>query len=198
VFFKRPGPLSPPFNSRADSFFSLNQLSLHQKQSEPLLLTSGTSDRSNKGKGQTLNREFPMEKTASDDHASGAERRESPRIKRSMAIKASRIEYPMSLAISTEGAMVNLSRGGVQFTCSKEFDLNSLVQLNMTLPGWTKHHPGFIRVYEDSIGRPFTAVGEVLRCDKSGDEYSIATRFVNIDSDDMIGFEGYLSAKDLV
>ncbi len=139
-----------------------------------------------------------MEKTTYADRAGGAERRESSRIKRSMAIKATRIEYPMSLVVSAEGAMVNLSRGGVQFTCSKEFDLNSLVQLNMTLPGWTKHHPGFIRVYEDSIGRPFTAVGEVLRCEKSGDDYSIATRFVNIDPDDMIGFEGYLSAKDLM
>ena len=137
-----------------------------------------------------------MEKTTSHNRIGGAERRKSPRIKRSMAIKATRIEYPMSLAVSTDGDMDNLSRGGVQFTCGKEFDLNSLVQLNMTLPGWTKHHPGFIRVYEDSIGRPFTAVGEVLRCDKSGDDYKVVTRFVNIDPDDMIGFEGYLSAKD--
>jgi len=138
-----------------------------------------------------------MEKTTLHNRIGGAERRKSPRIKRSMAIKATRIEYPMSLAVSTDGDMDNLSRGGVQFTCGKKFDLNSLVQLNMTLPGWTKHHPGFIRVYEDSIGRPFTAVGEVLRCEKSGDDYKVVTRFVNIDPDDMIGFEGYLSAKDL-
>ena len=67
--------------------------------------------------------------------------------------------------------------------------------MSITLPGWVKHRPGFFRVYEDSIGRPFTVVSEVVRCETAENGYHIATRFINIDSDDLKGFINYLETE---
>jgi hypothetical protein len=120
------------------------------------------------------------------------ERRTSPRIVRGSDIETSRIEYPMGSSSVVTGRMSNLSSGGVQFSCQQEYAPDTLLQMSMTLPGWTRHHPGFIRVYENSIGRPFTAVGRVLRCDRTAEGFSVATKFVNVDPDDLQGLSKYL------
>jgi len=126
---------------------------------------------------------------------SRAERRNALRLKRNVSLEAAKIEYPLKDMETTPGRTVNISRNGVRFTSDMEFERDTLLQISMTLPGWTKHHPGFIRVYENSLGRPLTVVGKVTRCDHTSLGYDIAAKFVNVDPDDAVGLEGYLDKQ---
>ncbi len=123
------------------------------------------------------------------------ERRNSLRLKRNVSLEAGKIEYPLTNLQTAPGRTVNISRNGVRFTTDKEYEPDTLLQISVTLPGWTRHHPGFIRVYENSLGRPFTAVGKVTRCEHTSLGYDVAARFVNVDPDDAVGLEGYLDKQ---
>jgi len=121
-----------------------------------------------------------------------AERRKYPRLKKRSHILAGKVTYPIDEENFATGISENISLGGVMLDSGKAFEEGSLMQVKITLPGWHKYHPGFIRVLEDSIGSPMTAICEVMRCEQSGQGYAIAARFINIDPDDFIAFQDYL------
>ena len=78
---------------------------------------------------------------------------------------------------------------------SQQYEDGSLLQVKLTLPGWHKYHTGFLKVLEDSIGTPLTAVCEVLRCERAGKEFSTALRFINVDPEDFMALESYLDTQ---
>jgi len=105
---------------------------------------------------------------------------------------AGKLTYPVNDENMKSGTIENISLGGLLMTSPAQYDKGTIIQVKIALPGWHKNHPGFIKVMENSIGSPFTAVCEVLRTQKKADKYQIAVKYINIDPDDFIAYEGYL------
>lgn len=120
------------------------------------------------------------------------ERRQFERIPKEVTVKANMVTYPINETGFSDGKSKNLSAGGILLQLNSEFNAGAILQVKITLPGWRKNHPGFIKVTENSIGSPFTAVCEVVRSKKIGDIFETAVRFINIDEDDYKALLGYL------
>jgi hypothetical protein len=138
-------------------------------------------------KGETMEDQATMDK-----RPAVGEKRKYPRIEKNVSVKTNKLTYPINDDEFCSGRLKNLSRGGVLITIPERYKPETLLQIKLTLPGWRKTHPGFIRVYEDSIGSPLTVICEVVRAKKIGSEYETAVKFVNIDRDDNIALKGYL------
>jgi len=123
------------------------------------------------------------------------ERRRYTRVPKQTTVTMGKVTYPMDDAAFVKGKTENISLGGVKMNLPSRFEEGTLVQMKITLPGWQRHHPGFIKVLENSIGSPLTAIGEVMRADKSANGYAVAARFVNIDPDDFVALQKYLEKQ---
>jgi hypothetical protein len=135
------------------------------------------------------------EATETKKMTSKTERRKYPRHKKRADILAGEVTYPVNEDNFARGFSENISLGGIMMNTKNQFEKGSLIQLRITLPGWHKCHPGFIRVLEDSIASPLTAICEVLRCEQAEPGYATAARFINIDPDDFVGFQSYLDKQ---
>lgn len=120
------------------------------------------------------------------------ERRRYPRCEKKTRVETGRVTYPLNEEDFAQGKIRNISLGGVLLDIPVQFETGTLIQLRITLPGWHKYHPGFLKVLEDSIGTPFSAIAEVLRSKQENGRYTTAVRFINIDPDDFISLQGYL------
>lgn len=138
-------------------------------------------------KGETMEEQATMDKRAAID-----EKRKYPRIEKKVSVKTNKLTYPINDDEFCLGMLQNLSQGGVLIRIPEYYEPETLLQVKLTLPGWRKSHPGFIRVDEDSIGSPLTTICKVVRTERTGSEYATAVKFVNIDRDDNIALEGYL------
>jgi PilZ domain len=123
------------------------------------------------------------------------EKRTTQRVSKEVKVETNRLTYPLNDDDISSGTTKNLSREGALLKLNDGYDNKTLLQIRITLPGWRKSHPGFIRVYEDSIGSPFTAICEVIRSKKSGDAFETAVKFINVDIDDLQGLNGYLEKQ---
>jgi hypothetical protein len=132
---------------------------------------------------------------AEEQKTSVAERRKFPRVPRNVSVETSKLVFPITDDEQSAGRSANISAGGVLTTLTEQYEPGTLLQIKITLPGWRKYHPGFIRVYENSIGSPFTAVCEVLRTTKRGSGYDTAVRFLNVDHDDFTALKEYLERE---
>lgn len=126
------------------------------------------------------------------------ERRLYPRFKKNTKVATGQLTYPLLDDDFVEGLMKNISLGGALLNLPEKLEEGSLVQLKLKLPGWQKHHPGFLKVLEDSVGTPLSAICEILRSKKVGDNYETAARFINVDPDDFIAFKQYLSTEAII
>jgi c-di-GMP-binding flagellar brake protein YcgR len=123
------------------------------------------------------------------------ERREFPRIPKEVTVEANLVTYPVNETDFSKGKSKDISQGGILLHLNEQFAPGALLQVRITLPGWRKNHPGFLKVTEDSIGSPFTAVCEVVRTNMVGDVYQTAVKFVNIDEDDYRALKGYMKKQ---
>ena len=121
-----------------------------------------------------------------------SERRRYPRCEKKTRVETAKVTYPLNDDDFARGRIRNISLGGVLLEIPEEFETGTLIQLRITLPGWHKYHPGFLKVLEDSVGTPFSAIGEVLRSTEENGQYTTAARFINIDPDDFISLQSYL------
>ena len=134
-------------------------------------------------------------KTQTEETSARTERRRYPRLQKQTKVLTGKVTYPIDEDNFVTGNSENISLGGILMHTGQAFEEGALVQLKITLPGWHKHHPGFMKVLEDSIGSPMTAICEVLRCEKKGGDYTTAARFINIDPDDFVAFQNYIEKQ---
>ena len=124
------------------------------------------------------------------------ERRKYRRLRRQTPVETGRLTYPVNNDTFVKGTSADISLGGIKMNVDQKFEEGTLLQVKITLPGWHQHHPGFVKVLEDSIGSPLTAICEVMRCNESeAGEFETAARFVNIDPDDYVAFQNYLDKE---
>ena len=133
-------------------------------------------------------------KNAVQSNLSGPNRecRRYLRLKKKIPVETGKVTYPLDDKGFAKGTTENISLGGVLIDTPKKLDTGALVQLKISLPGWYRYHPGFLKLLGNSKDTPFMATGEVLRCDKIKDQYVAAARFINVDPDDYIALQGYL------
>ncbi|MCK4856669.1 MAG: PilZ domain-containing protein [candidate division Zixibacteria bacterium] len=94
------------------------------------------------------------------------------------------------------GKVKNIGAGGILFISEKECRPDDMLKVTITLPGWKKHHPQFLRVYEDDITPPMTAVCQVLRSMKLDDgQYELAAKFINVYEDDLTGLQRFIETE---
>ncbi len=124
------------------------------------------------------------------------DRRQFARIPKKVTVQANILTYPINDEQSSKGKSKNLSQGGILIEMPEKYETGVLLQVEITLPGWRKSHPGFIKVLEDSIGSPFTAICEVVRSEYNGKCFDTAVKFINIDADDKRALEGYLDKEN--
>ena len=123
------------------------------------------------------------------------DRRRYPRLDKKARLQSGFLTYPIKDEDFAVGTMDNISLGGIKMHSSRQYEDGSLLQIKLTLPGWHKYHTGFLKVLEDSIGTPLTAVCEVLRSEREGREFTTALRFINVDPEDFSALECYLDKQ---
>ena len=117
------------------------------------------------------------------------ERRSFMRLPKNTRVEYHRLKYPLDYKNIEEATVKNIGGGGLLFESNHIIDVGTILQLDITLQGWHKFRPGFLKVHESSISRPVTAIAEVVRVDEIIREkrYEIGVKFVNIYEDDLKG-----------
>ncbi len=91
------------------------------------------------------------------------ERRRHERIPKRARITCQEITYPLGRAPELEAEMRDVSEGGVRLVLSRTLEPDRPVQVALKLAGWHRHTSEFLKHGEDSVSRPLTAIGRVVR-----------------------------------
>jgi c-di-GMP-binding flagellar brake protein YcgR len=89
----------------------------------------------------------------------------------------------------------DISGGGLLLNSQREFQLGTLLKLEIRVPGWGKHQARFGPV-QDADLRPLVAVGQVVRVERldSGD-YELGVKFLNVYPDDQAALLKFIEAS---
>jgi len=88
----------------------------------------------------------------------------------------------------------DISGGGLLLTSPRELPLETLLKLEIRVPGWGKHQGHFGPAAEADL-RPLVAVGKVVRVEhlESGD-YELGVKFLNVYPDDQAALLKFIEA----
>jgi c-di-GMP-binding flagellar brake protein YcgR len=89
----------------------------------------------------------------------------------------------------------DISGGGLLLNSPRELPLETLLKLEIRVPGWGKHQSRFGPVQDSDI-RPLVAVGKVVRVEhlESG-EYELGVKFLNVYPDDQAALLKFIAAS---
>lgn len=123
-------------------------------------------------------------------------RRQFVRIPAHCRLTAQKILFAAKADTETLGEARNIGAGGVMFIAKNDYHKDEMFKMTITIPRWKKHHPQFLRVYENDIDSQLTAVCQVTRTHKMPDgTYEVGARFVNIYEDDRVGLQRFVEAE---
>jgi c-di-GMP-binding flagellar brake protein YcgR len=134
--------------------------------------------------------------TNSTSQTTTKNRRQFLRIPAQCRIVAQKILFSAKADTETLGEARNIGAGGLLFVSKAGYHKDDLFKVTISLPRWKKHHPQFLRVYEDDITSPMTAVCQVTRTEQLPDgTYEIGAKFVNIYEDDRTGLQRFIEVE---
>ena len=89
----------------------------------------------------------------------------------------------------------DISAGGLLLNSPRELALETLLKLEIRVPGWGKHQGHFGPAHEADL-RPLVAVGKVVRVEhlESG-EYELGVKFLNVYPDDQAALLKFIEAS---
>jgi c-di-GMP-binding flagellar brake protein YcgR len=89
----------------------------------------------------------------------------------------------------------DISGGGLLLNSPRELPLETLLKLEIRVPGWGKHQGHFGPAHEADL-RPLVAVGKVVRVEhlESGD-YELGVKFLNVYPDDQAALMKFIEAS---
>lgn len=89
----------------------------------------------------------------------------------------------------------DISAGGLLLTSSKAIALDTLLKLEIRVPGWGKHQGRFGPAQDQDL-RPLVAVGQVVRIEtlEAGD-YELGIKFLNVYPDDQEALKKFIAAS---
>jgi c-di-GMP-binding flagellar brake protein YcgR len=89
----------------------------------------------------------------------------------------------------------DISGGGLLLNSPQPIPLETLLKLELRVPGWGKHQTTFGPAHEADL-RPLVAVGQVVRVEhlESGD-YELGVKFLNVYPDDLSALLKFIEAS---
>ena len=89
----------------------------------------------------------------------------------------------------------DISAGGLLLNSPRELPLETLLKLELRVPGWGKHQSHFGPV-QDADLRPLVAVGQVVRVERlESGEYELGVKFLNVYPDDQAALLKFIEAS---
>ncbi len=123
-------------------------------------------------------------------------RRQFVRIPAHCRLTAQKILFAAKADTETLGEARNIGAGGLMFVAKCDYRKDDMFKMTITIPRWKKHHPQFLRVYENDVDSELTAVCQVTRSTRLPDgTYEIGAKFINIYEDDRIGLQRFIEAE---
>ncbi len=123
-------------------------------------------------------------------------RRKFLRIPSSCNLTTQKILFSAKADAETSGQAQNIGAGGVLFIARRDYHRDELVKMSISLPRWKKHHPQFLRVDEDDITAPITAICQIVRSQQKPEgNFEVAAKFVDVYEDDLIGLKSFIESE---
>lgn len=123
-----------------------------------------------------------------------SERRQYRRIPMGATVSFQEISFQKEVS-SDQSVYLDVSAGGLLLSSSKEYPLDTLLKLEIRVPGWGKHQGHFAPAHEMDL-RPLVAVGQVVRVEKlESGEYELGVKFMNVYPDDWSALVKYIEAS---
>lgn len=123
-------------------------------------------------------------------------RRQFVRIPAHCQVMTQKILFSAKADTETLGEARNIGAGGLLFVAKSDYREDDLFKVTITMPRWKKHHPQFLRVYEDDMTSSMTAVCQVTRTTQLPDgSYEVGAKFVNIYEDDRTGLQRFIEVE---
>ena len=123
-------------------------------------------------------------------------RRQFVRIPAHCRLIAQKILFAAKADTETLCEARNIGAGGLLFVAKNDYHKDDLFKMTITIPRWKKHHPQFLRVYENDVDSELTAVCQVTRTHKLPDgKYEVGAKFVTIYEDDRIGLQRFIETE---
>lgn len=73
------------------------------------------------------------------------ERRKFLRIPKESKVRYHELKCPMVKSDLKNTKSKNVGGGGILFTSKKEIDIGTILKIDITVQGWEKYRPGFLR-----------------------------------------------------
>lgn len=123
-----------------------------------------------------------------------SERRNYRRMPMGSTVGFQEISFTRELEPSTS-VYGDISAGGLLLNSPRELPLETLLKLEIRVPGWGKHQGHFGPAHEADL-RPLVAVGQVVRVEhlESG-EYELGVKFINVYPDDQAALLKFIEAS---
>jgi c-di-GMP-binding flagellar brake protein YcgR len=134
--------------------------------------------------------------TASATRSVVKNRRQFVRVPAHCRLTAQKILFAAKADTETLCEARNIGAGGLMFVAKSDYHKDDMFKMTITIPRWKKHHPQFLRVYENDIDSQLTAVCQVTRSRKLQDgTFEVGAKFVNIYEDDRVGLQRFIEAE---
>jgi len=89
----------------------------------------------------------------------------------------------------------DISGGGLLLNSPREIALETLLKLEIRVPGWGRHQSHFGPAHEHDL-RPLVAVGQVVRVETlDAGDYELGVKFLNVYPDDQEALRKFIEAS---
>lgn len=123
-------------------------------------------------------------------------RRQFVRIPAHCRLMAQKILFAAKADTETLCEARNIGAGGLLFVAKNDYHKDDRFKMTIIIPRWKRHHPQFLRVYENDVDSELTAVCQVTRSQKLPDgSYEVGAKFINIYEDDRVGLQRFIETE---
>ena len=130
------------------------------------------------------------------------ESRSHKRILKDAKVEHRELFYPLEDREVKVTRMKNIGGGGLLIMMDQQCPAGTLLELEIELRDWARHHPGFFKQGVPDLDRRITVLAEVVwtgpaQPGEKGEEprYNVGVKFTNIYEDDLKGLTGLIESK---
>ena len=105
--------------------------------------------------------------------------------------------YVRDKPLDVSGVMKDVSGNGLLFESARRFEVGTLLQMSLTLPGWDRFKSEFFKSEHRSDSRPLTVLARVVRLEAVDPQelYDIGVSFSAIDRGDQTALLRYIEQQ---
>ena len=114
-------------------------------------------------------------------------KRQFPRISRTIEVEVSELTYPFTDAVFNKGDSIDIGSNGIRFHTADQYEPGAMLNLKINITGWESYKKPFSKLIDISSGiSRLTVVAEVVWCHQDRDDkrHELGVKFLNIYEDD--------------